>query len=120
MIAIDPELLAGIFLNWPALVHNISEKKSGIKKVSHSTPHTHVCAATGWEKEKHTQTSYMLAQKTHMCSGMDKHQGLIDWYKSDKECIFWQKWVTITLLLPSDKKELQKEPKECGFEAYIT
>ena len=62
----------------------------------------------------------MLAQKTHMCSGMDKHQGLIDWYKSDKECIFWQKWVTITLLLPSDKKELQKDPKECGFEAFIT
>ena len=25
----------------------MSVKKSGIKEVSHSTPHTHVCAATG-------------------------------------------------------------------------
>ena len=33
---------------------------------------------------------------------------------------FLQKWVTITLLSPSDKKELQKDPKECGFEAFIT
>ena len=39
----------------------IAVKKSGRKEVSHSTLHTNVCVATGWEKEKHTHTSYMLA-----------------------------------------------------------
>ncbi len=54
-----------------------------------------------------------------MCLGNDKDLGLVTNHTTHYDCIFSQKWVTITLLSPSDKKELQKDPKECGFEGFI-